>query len=196
MDNFPTRRAFLAQGGTSLGLLWLSSLTPELIAQAHEHAEAARRTTNTAEFRFFTPAQAACFDAFSAQVLPTDETPGAREANVVGFTDFALSEVQPDQKTNFANALKAHNACSEKIRPGATSFAALTPAQQIEVMKAMEKTSEFRLLRTFTLIGFLSDPADGGNRDKVGWKLIGFEDKFYYQPPFGYYDAQADEVKS
>lgn len=60
----------------------------------------------------------------------------------------------------------------------------------------MENTSEFGLLRTFTLIGFLSDPADGGNRDKVGWKLIGFEDKFYYQPPFGYYDAQADEVKS
>lgn len=196
MDNSPTRRTFLAQGGASLGLLWLSSLTPELIAQAHEHAQAGRRTTNTAEFRFFTPEQAACFDAFSAHILPTDDTPGAREANVVGFTDFALREVQPDQKTNFVNALKALDARSEKIRPSATSFAALTPAQQIEVMKAMENTSEFGLLRTFTLIGFLSDPADGGNRDKVGWKLIGFEDKFYYQPPFGYYDAQADEVKS
>jgi gluconate 2-dehydrogenase gamma chain len=167
-----------------------------LIAQAHEHAQATRRTTNTDRFRFFTPEQAACFDAFSAQVLPTDDTPGAREANVVGFTDFALSEIQPDQKADFANALKALDAESEKILRGATSFVALTPAQQIEIMKALEKTSEFALLRIFTLIGFFSDPADGGNGDQVGWKLIGFEDKFYYQPPFGHYDTPADEVKS
>ena len=26
---------------------------------------------------------------------------------------------------------------------------------------------------------------------KIGWKLLGFEDQFYYAPPFGYYDAQA-----
>jgi hypothetical protein len=30
----------------------------------------------------------------------------------------------------------------------------------------------------------------GGNRDEVGWKLIGFEDKFHFEPPFGYYDKQ------
>ena len=31
-------------------------------------------------------------------------------------------------------------------------------------------------------------PAYGGNRDGVGWKLIGFEDRHVFQPPFGYYD--------
>jgi hypothetical protein len=31
-------------------------------------------------------------------------------------------------------------------------------------------------------------PAYGGNRDGVGWKLIGFEDEHVFHPPFGYYD--------
>jgi hypothetical protein len=34
-----------------------------------------------------------------------------------------------------------------------------------------------------------ADPAYGGNSDKVGWKLIGFEDRFAWQPPFGEYDV-------
>ena len=32
----------------------------------------------------------------------------------------------------------------------------------------------FDLLLTYTIAGFFADPAQGGNRDMVGWKLIGF----------------------
>ncbi len=31
-------------------------------------------------------------------------------------------------------------------------------------------------------------PTYGGNRDGLGWKLIGFEAQHVFQPPFGYYD--------
>jgi hypothetical protein len=31
-------------------------------------------------------------------------------------------------------------------------------------------------------------PSYGGNRDGVGWKLIGFEDSHVFYPPFGHYD--------
>jgi hypothetical protein len=31
-------------------------------------------------------------------------------------------------------------------------------------------------------------PGYGGNRDAAGWKLIGFEDRHVFQPPFGHYD--------
>jgi hypothetical protein len=31
-------------------------------------------------------------------------------------------------------------------------------------------------------------PSYGGNRDKLGWALIGFQDRHSWQPPFGYYD--------
>ncbi len=44
------------------------------------------------------------------------------------------------------------------------------------------------MFRFATICGFLSDPARGGNRDEVGWKLIGLDSTHSYQPPFGYYD--------
>jgi hypothetical protein len=37
-------------------------------------------------------------------------------------------------------------------------------------------------------MGFLADPARGGNRGEVGWKLIGFDSSPAFTPPFGYYD--------
>ena len=32
----------------------------------------------------------------------------------------------------------------------------------------------FRIVREHTVQGFFGDPAYGGNRDTVGWKLVGF----------------------
>jgi gluconate 2-dehydrogenase gamma chain len=191
-----TRRTFLSQAVGSLGLLYLSSLTPDVIAQAHQHAKLTARDLGAGAYRFFAPQQAADFAAFAEQIVPSDETPGAKEANVVRFVDYALSAIEPQNKKDFAAALQALDAQAKKTVPQAVSFAALTSAQQIEAMKAMEKSDAFGILRGYTLVGFLGDPADGGNKDGVGWKLIGFEDKFYYAPPFGYYDAQAAKEKA
>lgn len=196
MDNQNSRRAFIEQAAASLGLLCLSSLTPSLMAQAHKHAQVSAAPAQSNELLFFTPEQAAEFDAFSAQIIPADDTPGAREANVVHFVDYALSKIEPYLQADFAAALKSLNGQAAKTAPTVTSFAALRPEQQIEAMKASENTSWFALLHLYTMIGFLCDPVLGGNHDQIGWKLIGFEDKFYYQPPFGYYDAHADEVTS
>lgn len=35
-------------------------------------------------------------------------------------------------------------------------------------------TAFFTLLRNYTIAGYFSDPVQGGNRDMVGWKMIGF----------------------
>jgi hypothetical protein len=43
-------------------------------------------------------------------------------------------------------------------------------------------------------MGFFIDPAYGGNFNQIGWKLIGFEDKFNFKPPFGYYDRDYKET--
>jgi gluconate 2-dehydrogenase gamma chain len=76
-----------------------------------------------------------------------------------------------------------------ELFPGSTSVAALMSDQQIQLIKAIETTEFFELLRTHTMYGFLGNPSYGGNRDRVGWKLIGFEDRMAFQHPFGYYDA-------
>jgi gluconate 2-dehydrogenase gamma chain len=77
--------------------------------------------------------------------------------------------------------------------PGSASAAALSHEQQTQLMHAIEGTEFFALLRTHTMYGLLGNPSYGGNRDQVGWKLIGFEDKMHYQPPFGYYDASENQ---
>ena len=194
MDIDETRRIFLGQAGASFGLLCLSALTHDLLVKAHAYAQSAG---GTKAYRFFTPKQADIFDAFAAQIIPTDSTPGAREANVVHFTDYVLSTIDADQQQPVKDAFKTLQAQVAKTVPGAISFAVLTSAQQIEVMKAMEKTDAFGLLRGFVITGFFGNPAlGGGNKNQIGWKLIGFEDKFLYQPPFGYYDAQYSKGKS
>ena len=213
MEN--TRRMFLAQSAGALGLLFLDSLTPQLIAQASEHAKAAA-AGSAKEFRFLTVQEAADFDAFAAQIIPnTDGTPGAHEAGVVYFADYVLSAINPEQQKDFRGALATLKRAAMAAQPGVASFASLSPDQQIAVMKAMEKppssqeesssigaretaatgqqAEAFGELRGMTLVGMFSDPSLHGNRSKVGWKLIGFDDQAYWAPPFGYYDAHAEE---
>ena len=196
MDSNLTRRLFLTQAGASLGLLYIGSLTPELLAQAHAHAKAAASAAPNSGLRFFTPDEAAEFDGFSAQIIPTDDTPGAREANVVHCVDYLLAALDTDHQAEMRKALQGLNEAASKAVPGATSFANLTSEQQIEVMKAMEKTPAFGIMRMCTLTAFFGDPALGGNKDEVGWKLLEFDSAFLFRPPFGYYDAQAEEKKA
>ena len=63
-------------------------------------------------------------------------------------------------------------------------FAFLAPERQDEVLHALEggkieleslsSTLFFKLLLRNTQEGFFADPLYGGNRDKIGWRLIGF----------------------
>ncbi len=196
MDSNLTRRLFLTQAGASLGLLYIGSITPQMLAQAHAHAKAAAAAAPNSTLRFFIPDEAEYFDAFSAQIIPTDGTPGAREANVVHCVDCLLTAFDADRQADMKKALKALNEQAAKTVPGATSFAKLTSAQQIEAMKAMEKTREFGIMREYTLVAFFGDPALGGNKDEIGWKLLQFDSTFLFRPPFGYYDAQPKEEKA
>ena len=78
----------------------------------------------------------------------------------------------------------------KEMFPASADFASLSVAQQTEILTAIEKTPAFDMFRFLTVVGFLGNPEDGGNRDMVGWKLIGFDNAPTHTPPFGYYDAQ------
>jgi len=91
------------------------------------------------------------------------------------------------QKPAFEKALADVNAATP-ARVGSASFAALTTKQQDDVLKSIETTEGFGLLRAVTVAGYFSHPRHGGNRGNAGWKAIGFEDRMSWTPPFGYYD--------
>jgi len=47
------------------------------------------------------------------------------------------------------------------------------------------------MLRGATVTGMFANPEYGGNANKAGWKLIGFDDRFSWAAPFGWYDSHA-----
>ena len=170
---------------------WLaSSPLAAAILAAQEHAHQSARSSQPPPLNILDAAEAREIEAIAAQILPADDTPGAREAGVIYFIDRALATFDQDKRVLYTEGLKDLEAKRDALFPGLQSIAALQPAQQIRLLQAIEKTDFFELVRTHTALGFFGDASYGGNRNQIGWKLIGFEDRFQFAPPFGYYDAE------
>ena len=74
-------------------------------------------------------------------------------------------------------------------RAGASAlFSAAPEAEQIAWLQEVDETPFFAAVRRLTVLGLTAMPKYGGNHDNLGWKLIGFVDGHFWEPPFGYYD--------
>jgi gluconate 2-dehydrogenase gamma chain len=184
-----SRRQFLIQSVAGLGGAWVAANYAGIM-EAQAFVQQAAGSGQPIKLAFFTEAQAAEVEAMAAQIIPTDATPGAREARVVNFIDRALTTFEKNQQQAYVKGLQDLEAQTKTLVPSATTFSALTSAQQIQVLAAMEKTPFFNLVRTHTVTGFFASPIHGGNYNKVGWKLVNYDDSLNHKPPFGYYDAQ------
>lgn len=130
--------------------------------------------------RALTALQHATMAAACERVLPKDEDPGASDANVPEFVERQLLTPQIEPlKESFLSGLdlleKRARALTKK------SFAQATPAQQDELLTDFKLSPPdsgeahfYEMLLVLTLEGFLGDPSYGGNKDGVGWKLVGF----------------------
>ncbi|MBZ5607885.1 MAG: gluconate 2-dehydrogenase subunit 3 family protein [Acidobacteriia bacterium] len=182
-----SRRSVLVGSASGLGSAWIATHWSGIL-EAQEHAKKAARPGASAKLAFFSPEQALEIEAVTAQIIPTDGTPGAREAGSIHFIDRALATFDRDKQPVYTQGLKDLEAKTRELFQGQEKFSSLTPAQQVQLLKSIERTPFFAQVRTHTVVGFFANPEYGGNAGEVGWKLIGFEDKFNYQPPFGYYD--------
>jgi len=132
---------------------------------------------------FFNSAEARTIDAFAAQIIPSEEgSPGAREAGVVYYIDRALAGFMRDLQPLYRRGLQIlHDLAVDTF---GAEFSALETAQQGELVEMLDDRAGsddedfagqfYRILREHTVQGFFGDPAYGGNRDVVGWKLVGF----------------------
>lgn len=182
-----SRRRFIGQASLGMGSAVMAANWPAILA-AQEHAHRAAQSGTPVEFEFFTSEQGREVEAVAAQIIPSDDSPGAREAGTVYFIDRALTTFASDKQRLYADGLAQLSAKLKELYPGAENFSAATAEQQSDVLKALEKSDFFALVRTHTILGFLCQPERGGNRGGVGWKLIGFEDAHVFEPPFGTYD--------
>ena len=181
------RRAFLVAGLSGGSAAWLALNWPA-IAAAAEHAAQARQAAAPPQLGVLSAEQAATVDAIASRIIPSDDSPGAHEAGVIYFIDRALATFASDARDGYHLALPAFDAKTREMFPPLNQFTQATPAQQDAVLKALEGQPFFEVIRAHTIMGFLADPERGGNRDEVGWKLIGFDPSPAFAPPFGYYD--------
>lgn len=188
-DPESARRAFLRLAGGALGASCLALNWVEVARAAMEAAAApARGVPGT--LAFLKPGDAAVVEAIAAQIIPTDTSPGAREAGVVVFIDRALAGFWSRESGVFNAGLEDFAARLRSWKPGANSFAALATADQVAFLHTVDHTPFFESMRFLTVLGMFASPAYGGNRDGLGWKLLEFEDLHAFEPPFGYYDRE------
>jgi gluconate 2-dehydrogenase gamma chain len=187
-----SRRGFLAAAGGAMAAAWLTADAAKVLAAA-EHAARAGRESPPPPFQFLSATQAADLDAATSQIIPSDGSPGAREAHVVYFIDKSLATWAKDQRPFFAKGIAELRKRARKEDAAAKSFAELSDDRRRAVIASLEKDKHpfFFTLRGATITGMFANPEYGGNFNKQGWKLLGFDDRFSWAAPFGWYDANA-----
>lgn len=186
----PSRRDFLRVSGGAVGWTMLASRFPSA-ARAAARAREIATGDLPGTLGFLTETEAAEVEAISACIIPTDDTPGAREAGAVYFIDGALSDFMATAAGEFRSGLADFKSRLEKVHAGAASITDLDQAAAKGFLRSVENTPFFELCWILTVWGTFADPSYGGNRDRAGWSMIGFEDRYAWHPPFGHYDADA-----
>lgn len=143
--------------------------------------------------RALTAAQAEVVSALTSRILPAvDGRPGAVQAGALYFIDRALATFNAAQRPLYTDGIADLNRRAQAKVAGAAGFTALTSAQQDEVIRGIDATPFFQAVRLDTIVGTFALPSWGGNRDYMGWHLLGLEHQMTFQAPFGYYDADVN----
>lgn len=141
------------------------------------------QSTGSRKFVWFDPATAAEIGAIAAAIIPDDDSPGAEKAGVIYFIDASLAGFDQDKQQLYKQGLAEAQAKCAEMFPGSKSISSLTGEQRIALLKTIEKGDFFQQVRLHTILGFFGQP--------VGHNFLGVEHQMMYQPPFGYYDAEA-----
>ena len=140
--------------------------------------------------------QARLLEAVSARIFPTSDTPGALEAGAVTYIDRALANAYRSLLPLYRKGLKGIDRHARDTF--GKSFLNISEAEQDKVLKDFETGQVsgyrgsgefFRVLWHHVLEGVFGEPSYGGNRDMVGWSLVGFPGQRY-----GYEDAYINRV--
>ena len=125
--------------------------------------------------------QWAALDALTERLYPSDETPGARAAGVVGFIDDQLAHQPVKSFAGMITATLRFLDLQAKRLKG-VPYASLAAADQDLLLRRLQQRRAgpfaggrvLSILLTLTLEGLFGDPIYGGNRDGKIWSSVGF----------------------
>lgn len=176
-------RRELLKGVGLTGAALMAAGSGSLSAQPVEVVANATRIRVAEAFETLTFIESATLDAFASRILPSDEFgPGALEARAVHYIDRALAGALAASREQYSVGLAALESYS--IQTKGSSFHLLSESEQDAIIDAMTQNAIagfpalgvgfFNAVRTHTIDGTFSDPYYGGNRDFVGWDMIGY----------------------
>lgn len=137
----------------------------------------------SAPLETLTTGEAGTLDAVVARLIPSDALgPGAKEAGATRYIDRALGGALSSSRQAYTSGLSALDRYARSSRGKA--FAELPPTDQDSVLIDVEtgaatgftgsSAAFFAMVLNHTHQGTFGDPYYGGNRDFIGWDLIGY----------------------
>lgn len=139
-------------------------------------AVAGCKAGNREAWEFLTDAQAETLKAICDQIVPADDFPSASQAGVLTYIDRQLMRHYRRHQDAYREGLERAHGLS--VKRFSRQLAALTAAEQLEVVKAIEEQDRgfFDLVRSHTMEGYYGAPRHGGNRDAVSWHMLGLSE--------------------
>ena len=134
-------------------------------------------------YKNLSAAEARTLEAIVARLIPSDaRSPGALEAGAARYIDRALGDALAASRGAYTAGLAALDAHARGA--AGKPFADLAADRQDALLRDLEQnvakgftpsaSAFFELVLEHTLEGTFSDPYYGGNRDFIGWALIGY----------------------
>jgi gluconate 2-dehydrogenase gamma chain len=130
--------------------------------------------------------------AVAARIFPTTDTPGAIEAGACAYIERALEGAYRQLLSTYRRGLRDLNSYA-RTKFG-RSFVELNELEQDALLAEVEAgraqgfrdgAEFFEIVRCHVLEGVFGEPSYGGNRDMVGWRLVGFPgQQFGYSDPY------------
>jgi gluconate 2-dehydrogenase gamma chain len=141
-------------------------------------------TTNNSpkeSFKVLTGIEARTLEAIADRIFPQTDTPGAVEAGAVNYIDVALAGDYAQLASLYRKGLRAVNRHARvKFRQ---KFFALSGDEKDAILSEFESgliagfkqaAEFFEMVRYHVLEGLFCEPQYGGNKDMIGWRLVGF----------------------
>jgi gluconate 2-dehydrogenase gamma chain len=167
-----SRREFirLFTGGTAMVLISFNSSCKNKISK----------------WRYLNEEEINLLDSIVEQIIPTDDFPGGKWANVSNFIDKQLISYYSRHQLTYREGLAAFEKTVIQIK--GKKFEEIPFAEQTAILEKMEKgefsgdywkdhspSDFFDLVRQHSMQGFYGSPVHGGNRGYISYHMLGLD---------------------
>lgn len=119
------------------------------------------------------------------RIIPQDDFPNAWDAGVGNYLTREFERDLRAQVETYCLGLDSLEAESQVL--AGRSFTELSASEQDAILNRLEAgqvasvwtvnpTGFFHMVIEHVMEGYYSDPGNGGNRDSISWRMIGFKD--------------------